>query len=54
LVLRVLVDPSRQNNFGKGGLGNDAVSISVQDPSGTNNAGMSTLPDGQTSFIVSP
>lgn len=35
------------NNFGKGGLGNDEVQVDVQDGSGTNNANMSTPPDGQ-------
>nr|KAJ3421986.1 hypothetical protein HK105_001611 [Polyrhizophydium stewartii] len=35
------------DNFGKGGLGNDAVVISVQDASGTNNANFATPPDGQ-------
>ncbi|KAF5346156.1 hypothetical protein D9758_009963 [Tetrapyrgos nigripes] len=37
----------QQNNFGKGGAGNDRVQISVQDPSGTNNANFATPPDGQ-------
>ncbi|KAF9057048.1 Fungalysin metallopeptidase-domain-containing protein [Panaeolus papilionaceus] len=35
------------NNFGKGGSGNDAVTISVQDSSGTNNANFATPADGQ-------
>ncbi|KND04234.1 uncharacterized protein SPPG_01665 [Spizellomyces punctatus DAOM BR117] len=36
------------SNNGKGGRGNDAVSISAQDPNGTNNANFATPPDGQT------
>ncbi|PPQ79236.1 hypothetical protein CVT24_007530 [Panaeolus cyanescens] len=35
------------NNFGKGGSGNDAVTVSVQDSSGTNNANFATPADGQ-------
>ncbi|KAH9015715.1 peptidase M36, partial [Lactarius pseudohatsudake] len=35
------------NNFGKGGVGNDRVTVSVQDPAGTNNADFLTPPDGQ-------
>ncbi|KAG6831526.1 hypothetical protein H0H92_009795 [Tricholoma furcatifolium] len=35
------------SNFGKGGQGNDRVLISVQDPSGLNNANFATPPDGQ-------
>ena len=38
----------QNNNFGKGGRGNDRVTISVQDSAGRNNADMLTLPDGQT------
>ena len=34
------------NNFGRGGLGNDALQADAQDGSGTNNANMSTPPDG--------
>ena len=34
------------NNFGKGGLGNDAVQADAQDGSGTNNANFNTPPDG--------
>ena len=34
------------NNFGRGGFGNDAVIVDVQDGSGTNNANFSTPPDG--------
>lgn len=36
----------QQNNFGKGGRGNDRVEISVQDARGTNNAQFATPPDG--------
>ncbi|KAI8994388.1 Fungalysin metallopeptidase-domain-containing protein [Gaertneriomyces semiglobifer] len=35
------------NNFGKGGQGGDAVSVSVQDPEGTNNAYFGSPPDGE-------
>lgn len=34
------------NNFGRGGLGNDALQAQAQDGSGTDNANMSTPPDG--------
>ncbi|KAG6807736.1 hypothetical protein H0H93_001141, partial [Arthromyces matolae] len=34
-------------NYGKGGLGNDYVTISVQDPEGLDNADFMTPPDGQ-------
>jgi uncharacterized repeat protein (TIGR01451 family) len=34
------------NNYGNGGVGNDAVNADAQDGSGTNNANMSTPPDG--------
>jgi hypothetical protein len=34
------------NNFGRGGLGGDAMLAEAQDFSGTNNANMSTPPDG--------
>jgi hypothetical protein len=34
------------NNFGRGGLGSDAMHAEGQDYSGTNNANMSTPPDG--------
>ncbi|KAF8649604.1 hypothetical protein AX16_005695 [Volvariella volvacea WC 439] len=37
----------QNNNFGRGGSGNDRVQISVQDTDGTNNANFLTLPDGQ-------
>jgi hypothetical protein len=36
----------QQDNFGKGGAGNDAVSLQVQDGSGVNNANFSTPSDG--------
>lgn len=36
------------DNYGKGGRASDAVSVSVQDPDGTNNANFATPPDGQT------
>ncbi|PFH50044.1 hypothetical protein AMATHDRAFT_61980 [Amanita thiersii Skay4041] len=38
----------QQDNFGKGGLGNDRVTVSVQDSAGTNNADFATPPDGQS------
>jgi extracellular elastinolytic metalloproteinase len=38
----------QNNNFGKGGSGNDRVKVSVQDSSGTNNANFATPPDGQS------
>ncbi|KAJ3500943.1 hypothetical protein NMY22_g19092 [Coprinellus aureogranulatus] len=38
----------QNDNFGKGGAGNDRVTISVQDSSGTNNANFATPPDGQS------
>ena len=34
------------NNFGKGGVGNDAVNAEAQDGGGTNNANFATPPDG--------
>ncbi len=37
----------QQNNYGKGGLGNDAVQADAQDGSGNNNANFATPPDGQ-------
>ncbi|KAG7086108.1 hypothetical protein E1B28_003622 [Marasmius oreades] len=37
----------QSDNFGKGGQANDPVQISVQDPSGFNNANFFTPPDGQ-------
>ena len=36
----------QQNNYGKGGLGNDYVNAEAQDNSGTCNANFSTPPDG--------
>ena len=36
----------QQNNFGRGGIGNDRVSAEAQDSSGTNNANFSTPADG--------
>jgi len=36
----------RQNNYGRGGAGNDPVNAEAQDGSGTNNANFSTPPDG--------
>ncbi|ESK92605.1 putative extracellular elastinolytic metalloproteinase precursor [Moniliophthora roreri MCA 2997] len=38
----------QNDNFGKGGAGNDRVLMSVQDASGTNNANFATPPDGQS------
>ncbi|KAG0265214.1 Fungalysin/Thermolysin Extracellular metalloproteinase 5 [Mortierella polycephala] len=37
----------QENNFGHGGLGNDAVIANAQDGSGYNNANFATPPDGQ-------
>lgn len=34
------------DNFGRGGFGNDSISVEVQDSSGTNSANFSTPPDG--------
>ncbi|KAL2912347.1 decapping endonuclease targeting mRNA [Polyrhizophydium stewartii] len=39
------------DNFGKGGQGNDAVTVSVQDPNGTDNADFSTPADGQAPLM---
>jgi len=36
----------QENNYGQGGLGNDAVNAEAQDGSGTNNANFATPPDG--------
>ncbi|NIK72691.1 hypothetical protein FHS56_000177 [Thermonema lapsum] len=36
----------QQNNYGRGGIGNDAVNAEAQDGSGTNNANFATPPDG--------
>ncbi|KAG5653642.1 hypothetical protein H0H81_011744 [Sphagnurus paluster] len=38
----------QNNNFGKGGQGNDRVLMSVQDSTSTNNANFGTPPDGQS------
>ncbi|OJT09257.1 Extracellular metalloproteinase mep, partial [Trametes pubescens] len=38
----------QNNNFGKGGAGNDRVTVSVQDAAGINNADFATPPDGQS------
>ncbi|KAL0948150.1 hypothetical protein HGRIS_010766 [Hohenbuehelia grisea] len=38
----------QNNNFNKGGRGNDRVTISVQSSAGTNNADFGTPPDGQS------
>jgi extracellular elastinolytic metalloproteinase len=35
------------NNYGRGGIGNDAVQADAQDGGGTNNANFATPPDGQ-------
>ena len=36
----------QENNFGKGGVGNDAVQANAQDGSGYNGANFATPPDG--------
>ncbi|KAI1785165.1 Fungalysin metallopeptidase-domain-containing protein [Ganoderma leucocontextum] len=41
----------QNNNFGKGGAGNDRVEVSVQDTSGKNNAAFATPPDGQSGLM---
>ncbi|KAL5486280.1 hypothetical protein ACEPAI_7326 [Sanghuangporus weigelae] len=38
----------QNDDFGNGGVGNDRVTISVQDTAGTNNADFTTPPDGQS------
>lgn len=38
----------QQNNFGRGGTGNDFVIAEAQDGGGTNNANFATPPDGQS------
>ncbi|MGL4422426.1 MAG: M36 family metallopeptidase, partial [Gemmataceae bacterium] len=38
----------QQNNYGRGGLGNDPVQADAQDGSGTNNANFGTPPDGSS------
>ena len=37
---------AQENNFGRGGVGNDSIKAEGQDSSGTNNANMSTPSDG--------
>ncbi|KAI8998224.1 Fungalysin metallopeptidase-domain-containing protein, partial [Gaertneriomyces semiglobifer] len=39
------------DNFGKGGKGGDAVTVSAQDPAGVNNADFTTPPDGQAGVM---
>jgi hypothetical protein len=41
----------QNNNFGRGGLGNDAVQADAQDGSGTNNANFSSPPDGSAGRV---
>ena len=41
----------QDDNFGRGGLGNDAVQADAQDGSGVNNANFSTPPDGSPGRI---
>jgi len=41
----------QQNNFGKGGVGNDPVTASIQDSAGINNADFATPPDGQSGHM---
>ncbi|KAF5380129.1 hypothetical protein D9615_006235 [Tricholomella constricta] len=41
----------QSDNFGKGGLGNDPVSISVQSTAGIDNADFATPPDGQSGLM---
>src|ERR1035437_5201578 len=41
----------QSDNFGRGGLGNDAVQADAQDGSGVNNANFSTPPDGSPGRI---
>ncbi|KAF7301728.1 Extracellular metalloproteinase mep [Mycena indigotica] len=41
----------QNNNFGKGGKGNDRVTSSIQDSAGSNNADFSTPPDGQSGHM---
>ncbi|KAF9257246.1 hypothetical protein L218DRAFT_1006364 [Marasmius fiardii PR-910] len=42
----------QDNNFGKGGVGDDRVLMSVQDDSGTNNAYFETPPDGRSGLCA--
>lgn len=41
----------QSNNFGRGGRGNDRVTVSVQDKSGLDNANFATPPDGQSGHM---
>lgn len=41
----------QNDNYGRGGLGNDAVLVKVQDPSRRNNASMETRADGEASVM---
>ncbi|EIN12402.1 hypothetical protein PUNSTDRAFT_81599 [Punctularia strigosozonata HHB-11173 SS5] len=41
----------QQNNFGKGGTGNDRVTASIQDSAGTDNADFATPGDGQSGHM---
>lgn len=41
----------QNDNYGRGGLGNDAVLVKVQDPSRRNNASMETNADGEASTM---
>ncbi|MFT3713416.1 MAG: M36 family metallopeptidase [Archangium sp.] len=42
----------QQDNLGRGGVGNDPLLVRVQDPTGTNNATMSTRADGESSLML--
>ncbi|KAF9457264.1 Fungalysin metallopeptidase-domain-containing protein [Collybia nuda] len=48
LAYRLSAFNFQTNNFGKGGIQNDPVTISIQDRAGTNNADFATPPDGQS------
>ncbi|KAK7055769.1 extracellular metallo proteinase mep [Favolaschia claudopus] len=41
----------QNNNFNKGGKGNDRVTASIQDSAGSNNADFATPPDGQSGHM---
>ncbi|KAI9428469.1 Fungalysin metallopeptidase-domain-containing protein [Lactarius indigo] len=41
----------QSNNFGKGGVGNDRITVSTQDAAGTDNADFVTPPDGQSGHM---
>jgi len=43
----------QSNNFGKGGAQNDRVTVSVQDPAGTNNADFTTPPEYASTLCIS-